>query len=266
MSQTTQVPGDEEVYKPSSNQKSRKVAAVRGFSKLGSLERLILVGLLKFGVSGGVFTVSDIRVTIKEEFGVNVDNRRFWDAFQRLKRRGILVKHGRGLYKLTKDYDESVLATADDAASKVKENLSSVRVVSEGGMPVVRFHAIGDFMNYLKSLAFFHYFSGLMLKQSVGYGRVYLGLSKRCIERELQRAKALASEAAEGRWVVGCHGFYGRRGFKRYSALMPLHFCAGRHAYEVGLDVYIDEELARELVAFVGRKPFLKMYLGSVKE
>ena len=183
-----------------------------------------------------------------------------------LRRRGILVKHGRGLYKLTKDYDESVLATADDAASKVKENLSSVRVVSEGGMPVVRFHAIGDFMNYLKSLAFFHYFSDLMLKQSVGYGRVYLGLSKRCIEWELQRAKALVSEAAEGRWVVGCHGFYGRRGFKRYSALMPLHFCAGRHAYEVGLDVYIDEELARELVAFVGRKPFLKMYLGSVKE
>jgi hypothetical protein len=91
------------VYKPNVIQNPTTV-----LSKLGNLQKAVLL-IIKRTFNNSEFTISDVRVTLREEYNINVDRRNLWHVFQRLVRRGIIKKVMRGLYRLVKDIDESVL-------------------------------------------------------------------------------------------------------------------------------------------------------------
>jgi hypothetical protein len=242
-------------------------------SRLGELQRLVLLVVRRF--SSRTFTISDVRVTLKEELNIDVDRRRLWDVFQRLVRRGIIEKVGRGLYRLVKDIDESLLKLRE-----LNDNLCRggcggvVRVGCCGlccggcGVGVVRVHGVvGDVVTFVRRVLFWYYYLGLRVGGVVDFLCRYYGVPKYLLRRLVRVARGLARAVAGFDAVVGGHGFYGRRvrGFRRFSSLVPLAYLDGGHVYELGFDTEIPEGLVKELLEFLGGSGFLKLYVKPLR-
>jgi hypothetical protein len=86
-------------------QKTRKPAVAAALARLGRLERLTLSCIQELNL-GYQFRIADV-VTCLERRGLpnpnNRLNKRIHDAVRRLRRRGIVVKVGRGIYALRSD-------------------------------------------------------------------------------------------------------------------------------------------------------------------
>jgi len=86
-------------------QKTRKPAVAAVLARLGRLERLTLSCIQELNL-GHQFRIADV-VTCLERHGLpnpgNYLNKRIHDAVRRLRRRGIVVKKGRGIYALGRD-------------------------------------------------------------------------------------------------------------------------------------------------------------------
>jgi hypothetical protein len=259
-------------YKRNLVRNSRTGTVVVGLSKLGDLQRTVLL-VVRRRFSSRTFTISDVRVTLREEFSIDVDRRRLWDVFQRLVRRGIIERVGRGLYRLVKDLDESLLKLTELKDSLYWGVGGGVGCgvgggVGVGGGGVVRVHGCcGDVFVLVRRLVFWCYYLGFRVREVVGFLRRYYGVSKYLVRRLVRVARELARVVAGFDVVVGGHGFYGRRyrGFKKFSSLVPLAYLDGGHVYELGFDAEVPEELTKELMEFLGGSGFLKLYVKPLR-
>jgi len=245
-------------------QDSRKRALGRvasSLSHMGELECLVLKYAIKHAER---FTPSDVVVYARKEYGLEIDNRRVYDAIQRLLRRGLLAKIDRGWYELVdrdltlKDLEtvcyrakQRLLARAKQAGGKESEWGPCERVRD----PVVRLHfyprsarGLGD-LYYC--LAVVHYASGRALKcvEAEMRGR---GYSARAIRSVRRRARELANRVRDCR--VGAHPQRGGEG-----ELLPLVLFEGVKAYkEIGVDLILDAEEAPRVSGkvYIGKNPY----------
>lgn len=252
-------------------QKTRTTLVDVGIKKLGYLERIILSYIVTRKT--WTFSISDISVHLRR-IGQPIDRRRLWDAVQRLSRRGFIEKVKRGIYKLVKDIDLSLIKNKGHGEKEERENKDNLcRFVSGGcvggggsgggGRRLVRVHAVvggGGFVDLLLRVELAYRFLVVVRRVLIGYGVGVLGLSRSGVRRLLRgvgRAVDGALVGAEG--VVGCHGRYGRR-FYGLSSLVPLRECDDGHYYECGVDVLLGN--VDELVSSIP-KFFVKIYSTS---
>jgi len=270
-------------------------------SKLGNLQKATLL-IIKRYFSNREFAISDVRVALREEYNIVVDRRNLWHVFQRLVRRGIIERVSRGLYRLVKDIDESVLKFKE-----LNDNLSGVEdvrgglgvggvggcggcgvgVVGGGGYGcgdlyrgcgvgfggVVRVHGfggvgggLGGFLGFVGRVGFWYYVLGFCYDGLLDLLRSYYGVPKYFVRRFNKWIKSLAGRVVVGEAVVGGHGFYGRkvRGYKKFSGLVPLAYLDGGHVYELGIDIYIPKEVTEELIKAFRGSGFIKCYVRKL--
>jgi hypothetical protein len=202
------------------------------------------------------FTPSDVVVYARKEYGLEIDNRRVYDAIQRLCRRGLLVERGRGWYELVNR--NLTLKDLEIVAGRAKQRLFAKATKQPRGKesawgprgrvtdPVVRIHFSSG---SAESAADLHF--GLAVVHSVS------GKALRCVERELRdvlgtsvirknrrRARDLASSAVD--CVVGAHS---RHGGGRRRELVPLVVLEGRSFREMGVDLILGVTEAPKLFA-----------------
>jgi len=211
------------------------------------------------------FTPSDIVVYARKKYGLEIDNRRVYDAIQRLLKRGLLVKIDPGWYKLVdrnltlKDLEmvcyrakQRLLARAKQAGGKESEWGPCERVDN----PVVRLHlfsrsarSLGD-LHYC--LAVVHYASGRALKCVEAEMR-RRGYSVHVIRSIRRRARELADR------VRGCRvGAHPLRGCRRRE-LVPLTIFEGVKAHrELGVDLILDAESAPKVSGkvYIDKSPY----------
>lgn len=201
------------------------------------------------------FTPSDVVVYARKERNLEIDNRRVYDAIQRLCRRKVLVKRGRGWYELVnrnltlKDLEtvcyrakQRLLARAKQAEGKEDELPPRERVID----PVVRFHfssgSAGGVVDLHFKLAFIHVASGEALKC---VERKYRGvLSAYLIRKNRRVARELAGGVVD--CVVGAHSRYGGG---RGKELKPLIVLEGKRFREMGVDLILGVTEAPKLYA-----------------
>jgi hypothetical protein len=215
------------------------------------------------------FTPSDVVVYARKECGLEIDNRRVYDAIQRLLKRGLLLKIDPGWYELVdrnltlKDLEavcyrakQRLLARAKQAGGKESEWGPRERVDN----PVVRLHfsprSAGSLGDLYYCLAVVHYASGRALKcvEAEMRGR---GYSVRAIRSLRRRARELV-DGVEG-YVVGAHP---QRGCRRRE-LLPLTVFEGVKAHrELGIDLILDAESAPKVSGkvYIGKSPYSNVH------
>jgi len=130
------------VNKDSSNSETRKYIVVDG-KRLGYLEYLVL----EFSSKHSLIQAAQVREYIRQEHGVTYDLRRIHDSLQRLLRKGIVEKIGRGVYRLT-DYGKKLLNTLlakkthKETEFKAAGSDGIYYADGDGGFGRYRFHAL----------------------------------------------------------------------------------------------------------------------------
>jgi DNA-binding PadR family transcriptional regulator len=129
------------VNKDSSQQQERKYVVIDG-KRFGYLEYLVL----EFSSKHHLIQAAQVREYLKNEHGFEADLRRIHDSLQRLVRKGIVEKIGRGVYRLT-DYGKkllnTLLAKKTHKESEFKAAADGVVYADgDGGFGRYRFHAL----------------------------------------------------------------------------------------------------------------------------
>jgi len=131
-------------YKCNSQQQERKYVVIDG-KRFGYLEYLVL----EFSSKHHLIQAAQVREYLKNEHGIHADLRRIHDSLQRLVRKGIVEKIGRGVYRLT-DYGRkllnSLLAKKTHKETEFKAAGSDGNMYANGGgvgFGRYRFHAVG---------------------------------------------------------------------------------------------------------------------------
>jgi hypothetical protein len=241
-------------------------------SRLGPLESLILEYALRVAET---FTPSDVVVYARSRYSACLDRRRVHDAIQRLVRRGVLVRVGRGWYRLSESIDltsrdvklkrareallDHVLASSRAARSDRKDRdwgpMAVARVLGVGvvGCGVVRVHGRGgDLVSFFFEVAYAYYVLGYVLRGLEAYLRG-AGYSARFVERVRGAARGLALRAVGCEAVVGVHG---RRGSRRRE-LLPLIYAERARFTELGVDILVHEELPKvHLKVYTAESPY----------
>ena len=242
-------------------------------SRLGPLESLILEYAVEVAES---FTPSDVVVYARRKHGVKLDRRRVYDALQRLVRRGVLTRSGRGWYRLSDSVD---LTSRDVKLKKARERLLDYALASSRatrsdrkdsdlmavarvlvgcgvvGCGVVRVHGRGgDLVSFFFEVAYAYYVLGCVLRGLEGHLRA-LGYSARFVERVRGVARGLALRVAGRDAVVGVHG---RPGSRR-RGLLPLAYAERLRFTELGVDVLVHEELPKiHLKVYTTESPYVQ--------
>jgi hypothetical protein len=211
------------------------------------------------------FPPSDVVVYAKREYGLEIDNRRVYDAIQRLLKRELLVKIDPGWYELV---DRNLtLKDLETVCSRAKQRLLA-RATKQAGSkesewgprervrnPVIRLHffprSAGSLGDLYYCLAVVHYASGRALKYVEAELR-RRGYSARAIRSIRRRARELANRVRDCR--VGAHP---QRGGER--ELLPLVLFEGVKAYkEIGVDLILDAEEAPKVSGkvYIGKNPY----------
>jgi hypothetical protein len=254
-----------------SSQDSRKQALERATSSLshiGPLECLVLEYAIRYAER---FPPSDVVVYARKEYGLEIDNRRVYDAIQRLLKRELLVKIDPGWYKLV---DRNLtLKDLETVCYRAKQRLLARATKQAGGKesewgprervrnPVIRLHffprsarSLGD-LYYC--LAVVYYASGRALKylEAELRGR---GYSARAV-RSLRRCARGLVDRVKG-YVVGAHP---QRGCRRRE-LVPLTLFEGVRAHrELGVDLILGAESAPKISGkvYIGESPYSNVYV-----
>jgi hypothetical protein len=202
------------------------------------------------------FTPSDVVVYARNEYGLEIDNRRVYDAIQRLLKRKLLDKINQGWYKLV---DRNfTLKDLEVVASKAKQKLLARATKQPRGKedvwgphervidPVVRIHFSSGSAESVRDLhsklAFIHVASGEALKC---VERKYRGvLSAHLIRKNRRVARELAGKVVD--CVVGAHSRYGGG---RGKELKPLIVLEGKRFREMGVDLILGVAEAPKLFA-----------------
>jgi hypothetical protein len=242
----------EESKRKRSCQDSRK-RATSSLSHIGPLECLALEYAIKCAER---FPPSDVVVYARKECGLEIDNRRVYDAIQRLLKRGLLLKIDPGWYELV---DRNLtLKDLEMVCYKAKQRLLAKAIKQPKGKedvwgprervrdPVVRFHfssgSAEGVVDLHSKLAFIHAVSGEALKC---VERRYLGvLSAHLIRKNRRVAKELAGKVVD--CVVGAHSRYGGG---RGEELKPLIVLEGKRFREMGVDLILGVTEAPKLYA-----------------
>jgi hypothetical protein len=212
------------------------------------------------------FTPSDVVVYARKECGLEIDNRRVYDAIQRLLKRGHLIKKiNPGWYELV---DRNLtLKDLETVCSRAKQRLLAKVAEQPRGKeseldpcervrdPVIRLHfyprsarSLGD-LHYC--LAVVRYASGRALKCVEAEMREK-GYSVHAIRSIRRRARELVNRVRDCR--VGAHP---QRGGER--ELLPLVLFEGVKAYkEIGVDLILDAEEAPRVSGkvYIGKNPY----------
>jgi hypothetical protein len=210
------------------------------------------------------------RFTPSKEYGLEIDNRRVYDAIQRLCRRGLLVKRGRGWYELVNR--NLTLKDLETVCYRAKQRLLARAAKQPRGKeseweprervrnPVVRLHfsprsarSLGD-LYYC--LAVVHYASGRALRYLEAEMRER-GYSARAIRSIRRCAKGLV-DRVEG-YIIGAHPL---RGCRRRE-LVPLTLFEGVKAHrELGVDLILDAESAPKISGkvYIGESLYSNIY------
>jgi hypothetical protein len=213
------------------------------------------------------FPPSDVVVYARKEYGLEIDNRRVYDAIQRLLKRGHLIKKiNPGWYELV---DRNLtLKDLETVCSRAKQRLLA-RATKQAGSkesewgprervrnPVIRLHffprSAGSLGDLYYCLAVVHYASGRALKYVEAELR-RRGYSARAIRSIRRCAKGLV-DRVEG-YVVGAHP---QRGCRRRE-LVPLALFEGVRAHrELGVDLILGAESAPKISGkvYIGESPY----------
>jgi predicted DNA-binding transcriptional regulator len=240
--------------------RAKRVAS--SLSRIGWLEYLVLEYAIRYAER---FTPSDVVVCARSKYGLRINNRRVYDAIQRLLKQGFLAKIDRGWYELI---DRNLaLRDLEVVAGKAKQRLLTKATKQHGGKesewgfrervrdPVARIHlssgSAGGLADLHFKLAFMHAVSGEALKCVEREGRGVL--SGHLIRRNKRLARELAGK------VVGCVvGAHSRYGGGRGRRLVPLAVLEGRSFREVGVDLILDTAEAPKLFAkiYTDKSPY----------
>jgi len=259
------------------------LASSSKLSRQGHLQNMIMYVITKYQLIR--FTISNIQKTIEEEFNIKIDRRRLWDAFQRLVKRGLIVREKiRGWYKVLIDIRELDISFFIDKLrdfvkkpeKKMKNDPKDKSWDSHcfvdrfvdccygcGSVGVLRVHsnAVGVFDFYR-----FVLFVSRLLEAEVSRLERFLvgfyGVSRSVVRRVRREVFSLVkSVVSSGSVVLGCHGRFGRsvRVGSR-DRLVPISMCQGG-GYEKGFDIEVPMDLALRIVKVLGGRPFVKIYL-----
>jgi len=218
------------------NQNPRKAPVATVVSKLGELERAVL---LYASTVARRFSPSDIVVAYNlKQYNGNA-NRRVYDSIQRLVKRGYLRKVDRGTYELAVDISPDLLKKTQGA--EPKENLGypttpitdiSYTPTSRSKSPsreyrTVRIHlrGVSGYLELYQRLQLARCFLDIAVRRLEDY-LVRLGVSKYQIKK-LRRYRYMCVDSLV---VVGGHGKYKCKS----KPLVPV---AGGYFYEVGVDI-----------------------------
>jgi predicted DNA-binding transcriptional regulator len=240
---------------------AKRVASL--LSRIGWLECLVLEYAIRCAER---FAPSDVVVYARSKYGLEIDNRRVYDAIQRLLKQGLLAKMERGWYELV---DRNLtLKDLEMLCSRAKQRLLARDTKQPGGKesewgpservcdPVIRFHffpcsgrSLGD-LYYC--LAVVRYASGRALEcvEAEMRGR---GYSARAIRSIRRHARELAGRVRG--CVIGAHPW---RGGKRRE-LVPLVVFEGVKAHrELGVDLFLGVERASKISGriYIDRNPY----------
>ena len=234
------------VNKDSSQQQTRKYVVVDG-KRFGYLEYLVL----EFAGKHVLIQAASVREYLKQEHGIQADLRRIHDALQRLLRKGIIEKIGRGVYRLT-EYGKKILNTLLAKTHKESGFRAAVgdgNMYANGGVVFgrFRFHVVNgrgleDVVRQLYAIyravgCAVRYFKGLLGKSR--FYRVVREVRVECVD-----------------YFVGGHGssVLGRsRSLRRPLIDLSYFHSLGVKPLEIGVDVF---------AVVGGVKPSVKIYFG----
>ena len=262
------------------------LASSSKLSRQGHLQNMIMYVITKYQLIR--FTISNIQKTIEEEFNIKIDRRRLWDAFQRLVRRGLIVREKiRGWYKVLIDIRElDISFFIDKLRDIVKKPEKKMKndpkdkswdshcfvdridrfvdhVGRVGCFGVLRVHsnAVGVF-DFYRFVLFVSRLLGVEVSRLERFLVGFYGVSRSVVRRVRREVSFLVrSVVSSGSVVLGCHGRFGRsvRVGSR-DRLVPISMCQGG-GYEKGFDIEVPMDLALRIVKVLGGRPFVKIYL-----
>jgi DNA-binding PadR family transcriptional regulator len=237
------------VNKDSSQQQERKYVVIDG-KRLGYLEYLVL----EFASKHSLIQAAQVREYLKNEHGFEADLRRIHDSLQRLVRKGIAEKIGRGVYRLTeygKKLLNTLLAKKTHKETEFKAAASDGKIYTNGGgvgFTRARFHAVGA--KSLEDMVRQLYAMYKSLKCALDYLKQVIGKN-----RFYRIVRGVSVECADV--FVGGHGvgLIGRsKSLKRPLIDLSYFESLGLRPREIGVDVLA-------AVAGVGRVS-VKAYFG----
>jgi DNA-binding PadR family transcriptional regulator len=217
--------------KDSSQQHTRKYVVIDG-KRLGYLEYLVL----EFASKHSLIAAAQVREYLKNEHGATYDLRRIHDSLQRLVRKGIAEKIGRGVYRLT-DYGKKLLNAL--LAKKTHKETGSMAAAADGNMYTngggfgrFRFHALNakSIEDLVRQLYAMYRTIGCALR----YLKQVLGKSK-----FYKIIRDVRVECVD--YFVGGHGVGGlgkSRSLKRPLIDLSYFSSLGVKPKEIGIDVF----------------------------
>ena len=259
------------------------LASSSKLSRQGHLQNMIMYVITKYQLIR--FTISNIQKTIEEEFGIKIDRRRLWDAFQRLVRRGLIVREKiRGWYKVLIDIRELDISffidKLRDIVKKPEKKMKNdpkdkswdshcfidrfdrfIDRIDRFGVLRVHSNAVGVF-DFYRFVLFVSRLLGVEVSRLERFLVGFYGVSRSVVRRVRREVSFLVrSVVSSGSVVLGCHGRFGRsvRVGSR-DRLVPISMCQGG-GYEKGFDIEVPMDLALRIVKVLGGRPFVKIYL-----
>ena len=230
------------IYKSVHDEKTRTIVR-----NLGRLERLVLQYAIQYKT--WTFSPADVRVYALK-LGYMIDRRRIFDAIQRLVKRNILIKIGRGIYKFVKEIPLTFIKNKD------KDNLSPPASAQQtANCNLVRIHTTArDFEQALYNIELAYHYIKRIRSSLHKYLIRHLGVSRRFIKSISADAnKIVNTSVLNAQAIVGAHGKYSKK-FTKFSPLIPLNQVDEGFYYEYGVDVYVKSAIP---------KLFVKIYTVS---
>jgi len=238
--------------KDSSQQQERKYVVIDG-KRFGYLEYLVL----EFSSKHHLIQAAQVREYLKNEHGIQADLRRIHDSLQRLVRKGIVEKIGRGVYRLT-DYGRKLLnsllakkthkETEFKAAASDGDGIYYANGGGDGGFGRYRFHALNA--KSLEDLVRQLYALYRSVRCALDYLKSVLGKNK-----FYKIVRGVHVECVD--YFIGGHGtgLIGKSKSLRRPLIDLSYFSSlGLKPKEIGIDVFT-------VVSGVG-KVSLKAYFG----
>jgi DNA-binding PadR family transcriptional regulator len=231
-------------YKVFGNQETRKQIA-----RFGEIQRYILA----FACEHYLIEAAQVKIWVKQRFGIDLNLKRVHDALQRLVKNNIVRKVARGVYMLT-DLGRQILAAVKDKLDSIKRSISKKLrpdkesdghgVARGDGFARFRVHVYGqDVENLIKQLVA----AKKVIECSLRFLRQIIGRS-----RFYRISRSVVVECLD--YFVGVHGFSGfKSGSSRPLIGFDRLFGLGLKPREIGVDVFVASNID---------KMFVKVYRG----
>ena len=230
------------IYKSVHDYKTRTIVR-----NLGRLERLVLQYAIQYKT--WTFSPADVRV-YAQKLGYVIDRRRIFDAIQRLVKRNILIKIGRGIYKFVKDIPLTFIKNKDkDNLSPIPPTTPPASAQQSANCNLIRIHTTArDFEQALYNIELAYHYIKRIRSSLHKYLVKHLGVSRKFIKRiSAETNKIVNTSVVNAQAVIGAHGKYSKK-FTKFSPLIPLNQVEEGFYYEYGIDVYVKSAIPKLFV------------------